>query len=1148
MSGLDLSGLNDGQRSIVTTLDEPLFVEAGAGSGKTFTLTQRIAWALSEGSGPDGRPFLDDLSQVLVITFTRAAAREIRERVRSSLRALGLREAALSVDSAWISTIHGMCSRILKRHALDLGLDPGFSMASTNAADELRRRALWDVVGEAHRGTNECAALAAAFDQFDFGVQGPRGDSGVLGMVDDIMQAARRCGYDALTVPPAADVDELMGSLRASYGTLVADGLTDKARAVIGPSLEALDAFARLPPGRRTAEEARRVLERVSIPKGRPTCIKEALSAARADLARARLELALMDMRPVAKELIGLARAADERYAQAKREASLLDDDDLVTLALRAVTSSPEVARDYEGRFHLVMVDEFQDTDAQQLELITMLAGKGARHLATVGDAQQSIYRFRGADVSVFRGRGEALPSREHIRLSTNYRSHADVLSFVDRVCGGARGLLGGFMHLDADPGRPDGYRCPDIPRVSIEIASGTAPLADRRRVLALGIADRLARYRQAGERPGDMALLLGTTSHAELYIDAIRARGLECIVTGGSTFTDAPEVRVVAALLHALANPRDTQTGLFPLLSSEMFELDANDFVQLGTRPQAVLDAPTKRPIDIGLRDMVFFHGDRPSRRLSRAHEVLCEACRLLSALPVADVCLRVIRGSGWLSRLEREGAAGRSREANVLAAVRYVRELTEDLGLGPARAALEFDRWLALAKVPPASLSGGETTAVRVMTIHASKGLEFPIVAVAECWDNPRMRSRVMMDGPGDAGTCPVVLMPKGMPRQSAASACDDPRTLGEWFSCLRGRSRDEEEAERTRLLYVALTRAREALIVGVYCNVTKRGLAPTLAGGLLDALYGGALPGVGRSSLDFGGKAAASVRRVEVTKATGGPVVDSAGTLSLPEGGMSGTACSANDVPEARAFTFFGVEPDAALPATTLWTPREGVFSYSSAHALMDDGAPAPSVRAGRAAQDEGAPAPDDADKATNLGSAFHELAQSLVECGADVPCAERVAASKRLWHLSERAGARLDAALARWCASSLRREVRRHGLVRAEVPFFLAVDSSFGDYVEGAIDLLATDPDAPDALVVDYKTGDRALTLAEIEARHRMQANFYAYVLMQCGMERVTCAFCCVELDAGELGGTPGEPVVVRYAFDGKHQPRIGQTGG
>ena len=158
---VDLSGLNERQLKIATTLDEPLFVEAGAGSGKTFTLTQRVAWALSPGSGADGRPFLDGLDQVLVITFTEAAAREIKERVRATLRRAGMAEAALAVDDAWISTIHAMCRRILSRHALDLGLDPSFSVVADARQQALFDRAMDDVMRAARRvGRAVCTVRA----------------------------------------------------------------------------------------------------------------------------------------------------------------------------------------------------------------------------------------------------------------------------------------------------------------------------------------------------------------------------------------------------------------------------------------------------------------------------------------------------------------------------------------------------------------------------------------------------------------------------------------------------------------------------------------------------------------------------------------------------------------------------------------------------------------------------------------------------------------------------------------------------------------------------------------------------------------------------------------------------------------------------
>ena len=121
LMALNFDTLTPGQKKAVLALDKPLFIAAGAGSGKTFTLTQRIVWALSEGSGENGGAYLDSLDQALVITFTNEAAKEIKERVREALEKEGLADEALKVDSAWISTIHSMCARILRAHAFDIG-------------------------------------------------------------------------------------------------------------------------------------------------------------------------------------------------------------------------------------------------------------------------------------------------------------------------------------------------------------------------------------------------------------------------------------------------------------------------------------------------------------------------------------------------------------------------------------------------------------------------------------------------------------------------------------------------------------------------------------------------------------------------------------------------------------------------------------------------------------------------------------------------------------------------------------------------------------------------------------------------------------------------------------------------------------------
>ncbi|MDY5272064.1 UvrD-helicase domain-containing protein [Tractidigestivibacter sp.] len=1165
MAGIDLSTLNECQRQIVTTLDRPVFVEAGAGSGKTFTLTRRIAWALSPGSGDNGAPFVDDLSQVLVITFTNAAAREIKERVRSALRQAGMREQALMVDSAWISTIHGMCSRILRRHALDLGIDPSFKVAGVNEARTLIAQATEEIVGAARRDRSN-PVLARVFDEYNYSSASGSGFD-VASMVRDLVSAAHSSpdGFDSLVSVGEPDVEGAIERLRAAIGALGAQsGITPNAREKVMASLDSIDGFLSAPPGGRTPEAASTALAGVKLPSANVKAIKELVPEAKRALDEAKLEVALAPNAPLADALIELARRVDERNLELKRENSLLENDDLISLALHAVRDNPVVAAEYRGHFKLVMVDESQDTDTSQLELIKLLSGDGALHLTTVGDAQQSIYRFRGADVSVFRARGEEVPQEDHVRLSVNYRSHAEILSFVDAVCGGPNGVVADFMHLDPNPKRDDGYNARPLPRVDVEVTLARGRMTTMASATcAAQIADRLAAYAAAGQSPSDMALLLGASKKSDLYIDALRARGLECVVTGGSSFTSAPEVQVMAALLHTLANPHDTQSGLFPLLASPMFELDANDFVQLGTRTQDMVDAPTKRAIDRGIQAMAFYGGATPSPRLKAAHEVLSRARLALRKHPVADVCLRVVRESGWLRRLEAEGTKGLAKEANALAAVRYIRELTRDLGLGPARAATEFDLWLASEKVSPASLAGGSSNQVQIMTVHASKGLEFPIVAIAECWADPRP-SGAVVTGRLDARRRGIIVRPKGLKVPKDLVAEESPRGCAEWLVSLTEQNKLDEAAEKTRLLYVALTRAREALVLGVSVTVAKAGVKSGLAADVLQALVGTATPAPGESPLEYGGSEPGRLRCVSIEpceKGVGGYTLDSAGSF------FDGTVANEDEVTgigttvEAAApscFSLVSPDPDPAAPAVTMWRPRAGVFSYSSAHAQMlgdfsasngeapDDAGPATGpaglpARAERDAMQKGAPVVGDADKATGLGSAFHELAQAMVEAGQRFPAPGRIAATKRFWRLSERAGARLDEALQRWWGSDVRQEALSHELVRAELPFFQRVDSAYGGYVEGAIDLLATDPDSDHALLVDYKTGDRGLGAQAIRQRHEMQANFYAHVLMGLGFASVSCRFVCVELERADA---PGQPVVVAYEFDATHPPLMG----
>lgn len=1163
------------QERITRTLDRPLFVAAGAGSGKSSTLAERVAWALTPGSGEGGAPYLDSLDEVLVITFTHAAADEIKEKIRARLREGDMAGHALEVDSAWISTIHGMCSRILRRHALALGLDPGFKVAGEGVSADLVERAVDEVCGI----VQDDPAYAELRRSFELrGRAGIDGAATVFGMLRTLRDAAGSAleGFDSVEFPGTAP--DVFGELslyldcvqRALALGQEAKAFSSKAgeaeRTNLQNSLEVVGRFLSLPPSQRDAAHAAEAFGRIRKPGDayRSKKMRELGAQIKAAYADCALAVQMAGAMRFRTQLVQLAREVDRRYAGLKAGLGVLDNDDLLSLTLRAFREHPEVAAEYGRRFRLVMVDEFQDTNAQQVRMIELLSGPGACHLCTVGDAQQSIYRFRAADVQVFRDRQASLPPSSVVELKNNFRSHDDVLRFVAHVLGrgqeGGGGLLPRFMDLVAWEGRASGFAARGLPRVSVELVcsrrQGRAQVSsqDRARVMADRVAERLASYIDAGQRPSDVALLLGRMSRLGSYLEALRSRGIECVVSGGSTFSQSEEVRLVSALLHLLANPRDTQDGLYPVLTSQMFCLSADDLLLLATRDQEEVDALTKRGIDAGLMSFDLPAGLEPSPALRSARELVVRAFRRLGSWPVRDVLAAMLRESGLVARLEDGGPDGQARLANALAAVRHVGELVDEGGLGVCEASVEFDRWLEICKLGPASLVGGGGGPVQVMTVHASKGLEFPVVAACECWGNDAPPSKGVCCENRSGSVLAALIPPEADSSWLRRDAPEDDASCTDcvdWARRLFTSSEEGEAAERARLLYVALTRAREAVVLGVSAQMSKDGsLRPLLASGVCRALFGEGLPEPGEHDglVEYGGSEPAALRVTSLVPGPeGGCLLDDGGAGSPRELGALGDGPKAGEEPSPFVSYDVAVEDGLAVRGESArgWSPREGVFSYSSARRQLDalGGGGRDEATALLSCDVEGnceEPGPSDgaeadADRATSLGSAFHQLAQAMVE-SASSPSPERVAQTERYWRLSPRQCDRLEAALERWEGSDIRSEALSHACLRAEQPFFRKVESRFGSYVEGAIDLLCFDPGSPRALVVDYKTGDAGLPSQELLERHRMQAVLYANVLLGEGFDEVECAFVCVELEAGG-----GQPLVLRYEFGGGPSP-------
>ena len=1146
-----------GQEKTIKTLDKPLFVAAGAGSGKTFTLTQRIVWALKEGSGTDGKPYLSSLDQALIITFTNAAATEIKERVREALEKEGLHSAALQVDDAWISTIHGMCSRILKIHALDLGLDPEFEIIDDMTRNQLVNISIEEVLRELSQDESYAEFLSTyagnrdalksriemlisyaqsspvGMDSISF--VGDSSDLEVLKTELEDLDAALEAlkGAIAATKPDEAEqLQSIQSELSSKLQQHLVLSITDFDQAfweALGKAVKAI----------RSSKEIKNVKDEAVY----RLKVCSALFGLIQDMSEGQ------SLKDVTEQVYKL-------FKQKKLAVGGLDNDDLLHLTAKVFEEHPEIAAVYTDKFKLVMVDEFQDTDQQQVQMIKSLSGKDAQYLTTVGDAQQSIYRFRGADVDVFFRRQAEVSEDLQPRLVDNFRSHNEILRFVAKVCS-ADGMIPNFMDLSAGREEPATPFIAHSPRVYFEVTkfekSGNSKPGDdvtRSQLVAYQLADRINTLMQDEKiQAKDVAILMKSVKKAQPYIEALRTFGIESVVSGASTFGEQPEVQLIGSLLQALANMYDSYEGLFPVLSSEIFSLDASDLLLLGTNFGENGQRITNRDIAESVVNDVCNPPFEISPKLKNALEVLSNARSSLSNKRVSDVIKKVVLDAGWISRLQKVGNEGQSKIANIFAALEQIDSLQKELSIGVASVAKAFSQWCDTAKESPKVLHCSTQNAVTFMTIHASKGLEFPVVAVVGAVSGPK----------AGAGSEPFLHVRKDDSYQIAFSSSskklhelydgchevptslDECKNLLEWRMFLETQENEFEEQEQNRRLYVALTRAREAVILTSTIDLTKEGISPRYTRKITNALFKEPPLSAGEHQFEYGGNLAGCMRVVqgsgkkdEPIQVEGLELVEPFGDKSEPSDGKP------SEEENSQAVETFDLYEKVRLSviSETIYDQRKDFFSYSSAHQQMaenfkGENNPQPVAETSVMLSDTLA---DDGVDPTSLGSAFHELAQIMVETQSKVD--EQTIDKLCLKNsVPQRAISRVKQALELWSNSAIRQEALAHDVVIAESPFTLQVDSEYGNYVEGAIDLLAYNKGSKDALVVDYKTGDKGLSATQIYEHHQMQANFYAYVLMQHGFTKVECAFVCVEVEEA------GQPHVARYTFDVNHQPRL-----
>ncbi len=1079
----------DQQRAAVGDRDRDVFLRAGAGTGKTTVLVDRFcAAALDPEIG---------IEKVLAFTFTERAADQLRRRVREELG------PEVDTDRAWISTIHGFCRRLLASHPAAAGIDPRFRVVDEAEADRLAARAF--------DSSLEQLVAEGEADALEFAAANRRRT--LLEMTRGAYDELRSHGYPdpALPEPPPVDTAAALGELVAAAGEAHAE-----CAEATGPkgeiSRRRIGEAAGLDPGAEPGEE---LLERlgslVIVSPGKHFKGNACERYTRA-LKGARSAVAAYVLAPAYEQLRDLVSGFGRRYEELKTERSALDFEDLQLKTVELLSGSERVRDRYREQFRHLMVDEFQDTNALQLRLIEQLRGPDTR-LFLVGDEFQSIYGFRHADVEVYRrehrrfAEGEE-PNGEALPLTGNFRAAPELVAATNAI---GAGLLDGFEPLTASVEIPAPGTEPqveflltedrkkdweaeetELPRPHDDPSSGSK-VAE-----ALRLAARLRELVEDGEDPSEIVVLLRAFTHVSAFERALSEAGLDPYVVGGRGFWSQQQIEDLRCLLAVVANPLNDE-ALFGALASPACAVLPDTLWLLRKTGTAPGEGGRDRlfhiwPLLSDLAEGREPHTGDPAaaelipaeelERLREFHATLIELRRVGTEGGLETLVDRVATRFGYdLATLVRED--GPARWANVRKLMRLAREFEAREGpdLGGFLSYLD-DRAASRDREAEAASRAEGHAGVRVMTVHAAKGLEFGVVAVGDLGRGLQLgwtplRVAPGEDGPdgGEATRVGVQLGRLGRPGERLHD-----------YEELTELARDREAEEEARLAYVAATRAKRRLLLSGTFNpklsedkLSGQPISQQLIQRLLDG--------------DVADREV-TIPAAEVQRAPTGRLTVS---VSSPGPGIGARLLTAR---EPHAGPAAAAEADPPLGRPEIPPALIGGLSYSALSDFKNCGYRFYVKRVlGIAEPDEpGVSAEEDGGSSVEArrrfgpGVAVHDLLEWSARNGWRDPGAERAADALREQGL-EADDALVETALGlvrAWLESPLREEIGG-SRVSAEVPFVLSVS---GTLLRGSIDLLVERPDGS-ALVVDYKT-DRleGRDPGEAAERYETQRDIYA----------------------------------------------------
>ncbi len=800
------------QRKGIEIIDRDVCVTAGAGSGKTHVLVERFINLVVSHRVP--------LTEILTITFTEKAANEMKERVANRFEALGMEKERQDVEFAYLSTIDSFCTRLLRENAIEAGVNPQFGVLDEYESTYLLRLMIEKTL------TDWQEIKASDFETLMNEICCKDFTNSVIKLISKIRSTG--ASVENVILKEVAPVDlnnahnklfeclnqiEILGQgLKPSATKVMVDKVISLLNTLKNANASEFD-FHHL----QILEDASELIKLTS--KGE---IKNQLSFLRNELIPTLQEL--VGERCASKSKTVLKKFLVEvmnKYSREKRKLSLLDFADLEEKAKRLLESAPDIRNEMKGKFKYILVDEFQDTNSLQKSIIDLL--RSENNLFVVGDEKQSIYGFRNADVQVFINHKNETKSRngELIQLNKTFRSRPEIVDFVNlnfaRIWNESECF--GTKYEDLVAGST--FEGKDNP--SLELILTTDEDVNKRRELeANAIAQRIHDIVENGELRitslsnsskgrnisyGDFALLFRSTTDIKVFERALVEFDVPFYVVRGRGFYHTREVTDILNFLKVINNPRD-EINLAAVLRSPIVGLNDEALFWLSyyAKIQSASKGKKRQSLITALKDVEKMNelDTEHKNRILKFIELLEELRTKNSRNSVWTVVDEILEKTAYDTKILIE-LNGKQKFANL----RKISELTRSFEKRDLFEAEDFfrivdDLKLMEIREPEAPTDIEEGDVVKLMTIHAAKGLEFPVVIVPDIGKKRTNRGNDFIFSVQD-GISFTIKNPLTGVEETPLS-----------YNQITKQMKLKENREAACLFYVAMTRAKEHLIL--------------------------------------------------------------------------------------------------------------------------------------------------------------------------------------------------------------------------------------------------------------------------------------------------------------------------------------------